>query len=314
MPDQTVSSSSNTSPSPPFSISPKKANWLVYLFALLIASLFLGIGLWSQTALPTPIAIIAGIIWTILTGLSFLLSDAYKNKLLDVIGGIYHFANHRLLATLAGIGTAVFLSLVLVLSHFLYTDPYIHRGLFALDDPLQSNGRNSAWDEESERCEFAYGQYQVSAPQQHSFHPCIAHATNYGNFIYQVEMTIIEGNCGAIIFRRNQETAQQYYFRICQTGSDTLIRYDAISSNGPTGQLAHRLDDQGTNPAIHKGLNQRNLVAVVADGGNIDLWVNGSHVSSVVDTAYQKGQIGLAADNLGQPTKVVFSNVKVWTF
>ena len=314
MANQTVNSDSNASSDTHISIPPMRANLLLCLFTLLIAGLLGGIVLWSLNKLPVPIAIAAGVIWLILIGISGFLADAYKNKLFSVIGSIYSSANHHLLSILAGAAIALILSLVPVLLPFLYTDPYIHRGLPALDDPLQFNGPNSAWDEKEGRCEFAYGQFQVSEPHQDNFYACYAHATNYRNFIYQVQMTIIEGDCGAIIFRHNEETAQQYFFQICQDGSYILIRYDALSSNGPTGQLGHKLDSQLVNPAIHKGLNQTNLVAVVADGSNIDLWVNGSHVSSVVDTAYMGGGIGLAANDLLYPTKVVFRNVKVWTF
>jgi len=57
-----------------------------------------------------------------------------------------------------------------------------------------------------------------------------------------------------------------------------------------------------------------NLIAVVAKGNSITLYVNGQNIGSVSDSTYSQGEIGVAADDVSNPTEVVFSNAKVWTF
>jgi hypothetical protein len=57
------------------------------------------------------------------------------------------------------------------------------------------------------------------------------------------------------------------------------------------------------------------LVAVVARGNTLELYVNKQLVVRVIDNTYDRGQIGVVASpfsNQGHPTEVVYSNVKVW--
>ena len=63
---------------------------------------------------------------------------------------------------------------------------------------------------------------------------------------------------------------------------------------------------------INTGLNQSNLIAAVASGSTIDLYVNLHHIDSVSDSTYTSGQIGVVAFSTGDPTEVAFNNAKVW--
>ncbi len=75
-----------------------------------------------------------------------------------------------------------------------------------------------------------------------------------------------------------------------------------------TGTIAN-----GPSSAIKTGLNQTNVLAVVAKGSTIELFVNRQMIASVPDTTYIQGQIGIIAENTGNDTEVAFSNAKVWT-
>ena len=66
-------------------------------------------------------------------------------------------------------------------------------------------------------------------------------------------------------------------------------------------------------PAFNTGLGQQNLIAVVANGSTITLYVNNQQVTSVDDSTYSQGQIGVVADDEGNPTEVEFRDAKVWT-
>ncbi len=185
-------------------------------------------------------------------------------------------------------------------------NPYApYAGTLALYDPLSNNSLGNGWDE-TVNCTFTGGAYHASEPQVGHNNPCIARDTSFGNFAYEAQMTIIRGDCGALIFRADGSHGKFYYFRICQDGTYALIRYDSFTST-QTLQSA-------SSSAIKTGLNQSNVIAVVAIGGGIDLYVNRQKIPSMNDGTYTKGQIGVAADSLSNPTEVVFSNVRLWAW
>lgn len=64
---------------------------------------------------------------------------------------------------------------------------------------------------------------------------------------------------------------------------------------------------------MNTDLNAINVVAVVAIGRHIDLYVNMHHIASLSGISYSNSEIGLAAQENTNPTEVVFSNAKVWT-
>ena len=67
-------------------------------------------------------------------------------------------------------------------------------------------------------------------------------------------------------------------------------------------------------PAIKAGVNQTNVLAVTAQGSTITLYMNGQKITSVSNNAYSQGQVALVADSFNNPTGVLFSNARLWTF
>ncbi len=115
-------------------------------------------------------------------------------------------------------------------------------------------------------------------------------------------MTILKGDAGGVIFRVENTSPNQYYdFSIRQDGAYNLEVVNGIG--GPTLT-------QGSSPAIKQGLNQTNLIAVVAQGTNIALYVNHQLLGKVTDSTYGRGPVGLYAGVYTQPTEVAFSNAK----
>jgi hypothetical protein len=55
------------------------------------------------------------------------------------------------------------------------------------------------------------------------------------------------------------------------------------------------------------------LLAVIANGNTITMYVNHQQVASVQDSTYSQGQVGVAAEDVSGPTEVAFSNARVWT-
>lgn len=68
----------------------------------------------------------------------------------------------------------------------------------------------------------------------------------------------------------------------------------------------------GTNSAIRVGLNATNTIAVVANGANLDIYVNQQHIDSASDTTTSQDEIGVFAKDQFHPTEVMFSNAKLW--
>jgi hypothetical protein len=186
--------------------------------------------------------------------------------------------------------------------------PYPQNGTLVYNDTLSNNSKTYPWVYGYKKvagtdCFFANGAYHVVESNTDHFFYCIANNTNFSNFSFQVQMTFIQGNYGGILFRSVGK--RHYIFRIGRDGSYTLQMY--VDDSGRNSRLlAH-----GRSTAIQTGLNQANLLTVVARGDNIDLYVNRQYLTSVQDSSYSQGQIGLEAEDHGVPSEVMFSNAEV---
>ncbi len=131
---------------------------------------------------------------------------------------------------------------------------------------------------------------------------------DFTNFIYEVQMKIVKGDGGGIAFRIDPTSdypSGYYSFAINQDGS-----YSVQDANGSL-VLA-----QGSSlAAIHRGLNQTNLVAAVVHGNIIELYVNHQRVAVVGSSStYTHGWIGVivTGSSGSNQTEVIFQNAKVW--
>ncbi len=176
-------------------------------------------------------------------------------------------------------------------------------------DPLNQQDSHR-WEEDSKAggggCTFINGAYDASMPQIGFFASCYDLSSNFSNFVFQVQMTILKGDRGGIIFRSNNAKTNFYLFRVGQDGSYDLFAY--VDINGSNAKSLA----QGSSPAIHRGLNQPNKIAVVARGSSLTLFINQRYVTRVNDWAYQSGAIGVFADDQLNPTTVAFNNTEVW--
>jgi hypothetical protein len=182
-----------------------------------------------------------------------------------------------------------------------------HTGSLALNDPLQDNSKGYKWDTgtfgNGGSCSFTGGSYHVGVSIQGHVLACNAEAVTFGNLSYEVQMTILKGDRGGIFFRQIGTQGPYYYFSLKIDGS-----YELDSFNGKTSNVLQR----GTSPAIKRGLNQPNLLAAVAQGSSIDLYVNGQSILRITASTTSNGLIGVAADATDQPAEVAFSNARVW--
>jgi hypothetical protein len=181
-------------------------------------------------------------------------------------------------------------------------------GPLVLNDSLAQNSA-SLWDSYDSAanggCVFANGAYHAKVVQQHYFQSCYAHASTFSNFTFQVQMTIVSGDAGGIIFRANAQAGKLYLLQFGTDKSYQLILYESSSGSSTQTLLA------GYSDAIN-GLNQPNLLTLIARGNHFSIFVNNQYVDSTTDNTYASGQIGLLAYYKTAPTDVAFNNAKVW--
>ncbi|MDQ6645434.1 MAG: serine/threonine protein kinase, partial [Chloroflexota bacterium] len=97
-----------------------------------------------------------------------------------------------------------------------------YSGTLVINDPLSSNSKVYGWEEgerDSGFCTFSGGSYHSSIPQNGVFHSCLALATNFADFAFEVQATIISGSSSGIVFRADRATTHLYYFIIDENGN-----------------------------------------------------------------------------------------------
>jgi hypothetical protein len=186
-----------------------------------------------------------------------------------------------------------------------YTQVTSQKPLFT--DPLNQNV--NGWDtvtDAKRSCFLTNGVYHTRSLVPYNIAPCgNTKFTRLSNIAYQVRMTILRGNEGGIFFRLTVPSKMQlisYFFSLNSNGT-----YNLWAANVHFKTLLHN-----TSAAIKSGLNQSNLLTVIAKGKLIALYINNQYVNSIVDDSASTGAIGLLAQSIADTTEVAFSNLTVW--
>ena len=117
-------------------------------------------------------------------------------------------------------------------------------------------------------------------------------------------MNIVKGGGGGILLRSTASTS--YYLRINQNGTYALLLC------GGAGTSCNKTLTGGISAYssyIIRGQNKWNVLAIVAKGGQIYLYVNNTQIDFVNDSSSAHGQIGVVAE---AGSEVVFRNARVW--
>jgi hypothetical protein len=172
---------------------------------------------------------------------------------------------------------------------------------------------NNNWDQlsasnstASGSCTYTGGAYHSIMPRTNFFQPCFAEAPTYGNFAFQVQMTITQGDEGGIIFRADPVNSKFYLFRISQSGAYDLFLYVDNQGSHAKNLLSN------SSPLIKMGQNQTNTITVVARGANIYFFINSQYLDGVSNGMFSSGKIGVFGESNTHPTDVAFSNAQVW--
>jgi hypothetical protein len=203
------------------------------------------------------------------------------------------------------------------------TNPYPTYPVPKLNDPLTGNG-DADWyvgdigkqnEPATGSCNFTADAYHAMEKYKRTpdggtyFASCTANATNFSNFVYQVQMTILKGDCGGLLFRNegSDKIDHFYYFTVCQDGSYELSRYREEKQPDYSLSLT-----AGNSSAIKQGLKQSNQIAVAVHNDTFDLYVNKQHIGSARNSEFSKGHIGVIAVPQKTDTEVAYNNAQVW--
>jgi hypothetical protein len=184
-------------------------------------------------------------------------------------------------------------------------------GITIVNDPL-NNSATSSWnaytqDDGNGKCDFIDGAYHLAETDTKHFIFCTT-GSILSNFAFQVQMTIILGDIGGIVFRADPNPAviKFYRLRIDSEGNYDILTYISNAGNDT------RLLQVGHLSAFKTGLNKPNLITLIARGNDFYLYVNKQFIAHAADSTYSSGQVGLSAGDVTNPTDVAFSNAKIW--
>jgi transcriptional regulator with XRE-family HTH domain len=181
-------------------------------------------------------------------------------------------------------------------------------------DPLAKQDANM-WDEVGTSeggCAFVDGAYRLTMNQGGHFQVCEENAKSFGDFVYEVQMTILQGDGGGITFRDSANTSNMYRVRVGADGSYDIVASFFVNPFAPK-ETQHVFTSGRKLSVIHTGFGKTNTVGVVARGKTITLFVNGQPLASLIDPSPDAGLIGLMAVDFSHQATVKFTNVKVWS-
>ena len=151
-------------------------------------------------------------------------------------------------------------------------------------------------------CTFTDNAYHMRvAPEKNGWF-CMNAQNTYTNFIFQVQMTVIQGNGGGIIFR--DDTAGNFYTFL--VSNKNLYFLSTFNESGKGGKI---LAFGRTTVA-----KTTNTLAVMAQGSKIAMFVNKQYIGSVDDTFSSTGTIGFTGTKsfIRDSVDVAFSHFQIW--
>jgi len=182
-------------------------------------------------------------------------------------------------------------------------NPYAPSGKLILSDPLRENSHGWQVAPPPHGCQFTNGVYHVAEEMDGVIASC--HSTlPVTNFTFEVQMQIIKGDCAGIVFRDAPSGGHAYLFTVCTSGP-RAGHYKLLSLDLPSITVL----TTGTSVAIHKGLNQPNVLATVVNGSTFDLYINHQKLARVNDSTNSQGQLAVFTIGVGE---AVFTNARVW--
>ena len=176
----------------------------------------------------------------------------------------------------------------------------------SLNDPLNDKSR-STWlgsQGSSYSCAFAGGAYHVRLAKANSYLGCLAPNITLHNFAFQVEVNIVKGDVGGIIFRSNYAKSNFYTLRVAAGNPNAFCSFTLYGNNTVK-------DVQNT--IAQANLQQFTLLTVISYENVFYFYLNRNFVMKSQDSTLSTGAIGMyAANSSSSTTEVMFRNARAW--
>jgi hypothetical protein len=170
------------------------------------------------------------------------------------------------------------------------------------------NGPSSLWSVEERPpggCEFAADGLHVHIRElQHVFY-CTSGRGIFSNFAFQIDMRILAGDGGGILFRGDTQAGNYYVLNVSPSGVWRIFLRQK-------DQTAAELGEGTAVPSYRSGLQQKNTLTVIARGIQMYLYINQQFATTVQDSTYTAGELGVLANETTVQTTVVYSNARIW--
>lgn len=167
---------------------------------------------------------------------------------------------------------------------------------------------SSGWLNDGYQCFFRSDGYHVAA-SVHTAGWCYYSQQIFSNVFITFQAQLLHGDIYGLVFRLRPNSKDFYVLELNNQGEYRLVR-----AHGSNPSLWLTLIDWTSSRAITSGYGHTNTILVLAEGGQIKVYINKQLViPGFTDTSYLSGFIGffVGGDNPGG-TEAVFSNV--WVF
>jgi serine/threonine protein kinase len=184
----------------------------------------------------------------------------------------------------------------------------------ALTTPGNSATQNGQWDQNL-NCAFQQDGYHVTTIQglfPKAVTDCRENSTQYTNATISVDMTILSGQSGGLLFYINPHLVGYagYFFEADTQGNYQISRSQDFS----TGLNNVVIQGQTHSTALKTGTGVKNTLQVIARNGTLLFYINGTFVSQQQDSTFTAGYVGFGATaaQTGQSANVVYTNVAIY--
>ncbi|HLG63007.1 MAG TPA: zinc ribbon domain-containing protein [Ktedonosporobacter sp.] len=190
-------------------------------------------------------------------------------------------------------------------------------GSLVLNDSLHDNSKSYKWDEATMnnggnvfRCGFVNAAYHISSDQS-GIIICDPEAPELtlSDITFEVKVTINKGNEAGVVVRFNQTKGPGYLFAIDINGNYTISIINVTTADTSQRYTVLR---HGSNGQIKQGLNQTNLVAIVANKASISAYVNGTFIDVTQDSSLTNGQIGIYGSSSNGAVDIAANDARAW--
>ena len=180
----------------------------------------------------------------------------------------------------------------------------------ALNDATNADTVAAKWDQDT-KCIFAPDGYHEK--EDTNWHMCEEATNTYQNVAITVNVRILSGLTGGLLFRVSKDAIGEYSGYLFEINSIGQYRIAFFSQHLTVLSFTY-LKNWTTSPALKQGPAASNTLQVIARGVTLLFYVNGVFlVPPETDSTYSSGDIAFYATSDGQTTAdVVYSNINVY--